>query len=343
MTFIEKIYALHRELRDRRTPINGDDLQQRLGWPRSTFFRVLRELQALGAPVVTERGRGYRYDKTVAFELPGVWFSAAELHALLAFRALLRDLQPGLLDAEIEPLKEKIEKLLASRAAGRGELERRIRILGMAARETGPHFQTCASALAERKRLLIEYHSRSRDELTQRHVSPQRLTHYRDAWYLDAWCHERKDLRSFAVERIRSAKILDKAAREIPDSRLDRHYATACGIFGGKPRHTAVLRFSARAARWVADERWHPKQRGKVLADGGYELRVPYGEPTELVMDILRHGPDVEVLAPAELRDHVAGRLRDAAAIYQNGKSQDLEPKAARTADVPLPAARGGA
>lgn len=343
MSYIEKIYALHRALRDRRTPVRGEDLQERLGLSRTTFFRVLRELEAMGAPIVNERGRGYRYDKSIAFELPGVWFNAAEMHALLAFRALLHDIQPGLLDDEIEPVREKIEKLLAGRAAGHGELERRIRILGMAAREPGEHFRDCASALAERKRLVIDYHGRSRNEITHRHISPQRLTHYRDAWYLDAWCHEVRGLRTFAVERIRAAKILDKPAKEISETRLDRHYATAYGIFAGKPRHTAVLRFSPAAARWVADERWHPKQRGKFLADGSYELRIPYGEPTELVMDILKHGPDVQVLAPPELRARVAQRLREAAGQYRTNAFRETERKGAEKEIASLPAGSRGA
>ena len=124
-------------------------------------------------------------------------------------------------------------------------------------------------------------------------------------------------MRTFAIERIRSARPLDKPAREISDARLDRHYATAYGIFAGKPKHTAVLRFTAERARWVADERWHPKQRGKFLKDGVYELRVPYGDPTELLMDILKYGPDVEVIGPTRLREQARQRLASTLKRYQ--------------------------
>jgi len=66
----------------------------------------------------------------------------------------------------------------------------------------------------------------------------------------------------------------------------------------------------------VADERWHPQQQGRFLPDGSYQLEIPYHRADELILDILRYGPDVEVLAPPELRQEVAERLQRAAAIY---------------------------
>ncbi|NIP90749.1 MAG: WYL domain-containing protein, partial [Gammaproteobacteria bacterium] len=117
--------------------------------------------------------------------------------------------------------------------------------------------------------------------------------HYRDNWLLDAYCHLREGLRTFSVDRVRRAQELDEAACTIPDSELDEYFAASYGIFSGKATHTAVLRFSADRARWVADERWHPEQIGQFLTDGRYELRFPYRDDRELVMDILRHGAEV--------------------------------------------------
>ncbi len=172
------------------------------------------------------------------------------------------------------------------------------------------------AAVLQRKRLRIVYHSRSRDQQTERIVSPQRLTHYRDNWYLDAWCHKREALRSFAVERISASTLFDAAAREIIDAELDQHFATSYGIFGGKVTHTAILRFTAERARWVANEQWHPQQQGKFLPDGRYQLKIPYANETELVMDILKHGAAVEVIAPEALRDVVLQNLRKAQEKY---------------------------
>ena len=163
-------------------------------------------------------------------------------------------------------------------------------------------FQTIAGALLQRNKLSINYHGRGNDETSSREISPQRLIHYRDNWYLDAWCHTRNALRSFAVKRITAANALAKSCRDVPEKQLDAHYASFYGIFAGKPKHTAVLRFTPERARWVADEHWHPQQ-SLVLADGSYELRIPYSDPRELVMDILKHGADVEVISPKPLRE----------------------------------------
>ena len=92
----------------------------------------------------------------------------------------------------------------------------------------------------------FEYRARSTDERTRRTVSPQRITHYRDNWYLDAWDHERDGLRSFAVDRISSARLLDDAARDLPESELNQHLASSYGIFSGEPKGWATIVFSAK-------------------------------------------------------------------------------------------------
>lgn len=175
-----------------------------------------------------------------------------------------------------------------------------------------------AGALLQRKRLAVRYHSRSDDAETQREISPQRLTHYRDNWYLDAWCHQRNGLRSFAVDRLREANTLEKRAKDIAEKELDTHFASSYGIFAGKPKHTAILRFTPERARWVAEEQWHPQQQGRMLEDGSYELRIPYSDPRELVMDILKHGAEVEVIEPDTLRQLLREHLKAAMTIYRN-------------------------
>lgn len=321
MDRFDRIYALDRLLRQARRPIPSKVLMEKMECSRATLFRTMEDLRDhLGAPLVYDRARdGHWYDprNERQYELPGLWFNASELYALLTIQHLLASLRPGLLEEQLEPIRARIENILQSEGFGSSELPKRVRILQMAARPEGEWFGTVASALARRKRLYIQYHGRERDAPTERDVSPQRLVHYRDNWYLDAWCHERTALRSFAVDRIRKCSTLDQAAKEVGQKELDAHYASAYGIFSGEPRHTALLRFSPHAARWVADEHWHPQQSGHYLTDGGYELQVPYGDPRELITDILRYGADVEVVAPKALREEVMERLKRALDIYR--------------------------
>jgi proteasome accessory factor C len=324
MDRLDRIFQLHQILVNRRTPIPLRDLRERLECSRATINRAIKDMRNfLDAPIEYDRARnGYYYDRQSepCYELPGLWFNSDELFALVTTQKLLADLQPGLLEPHLAPLRERIAEILNHRRAGHPDIEHRIRILQQAARTIRlEHFQKVATALLERRQIRILYRSRGRDELTERIVSPQRLVYYRDNWYLDAWCHLRKGLRSFSLDRMEPRLILDTAAKNIPDQQLQEHYADAYGIFAGKADKTAVLHFTPGAARWVADEHWHPQQKGKVLKDGSYELRVPYGNPTELLMDILKYGPDVEVLEPAELCRLVEERL--SATIERYGRN----------------------
>lgn len=316
----DRIYQLHNILSGRRTPIPLSELIPRVG-SRATVFRLLAVLRdSLGAPLEYEKEvAGYVYRQVPgrpAYELPGLWFSTEELQAIVVFDRLFKSLEPGLLADHLAPLSRRIGELLEHRHLGLGEAARRIRLLGMAAHASGPCFHSLADATLQRKKLRIEYRGRASGESTGRIVSPQRLVHYRDAWYLDAWCHLRKGLRTFSMDRVSRAVALEERADTIEESALDGHFESAYGIFAGRADKTAVLRFGALRSRWVADERWHPKQVGQFLTDGRYELRVPYRDHRELVMDILRHGPDVEVVAPDSLRLVVVQQLRAALESY---------------------------
>lgn len=322
MSRIDSIHALDRLLRQARHPVSANTLMQRLECSRATFFRLLEHLRDRhGAPITYDRSRnGYYYEQSPdnghQYELPGLWFNAAELYALLVIQHLLAQIEPGLFGRHLAPLRTRIEQILAGEGLHADEINARVRILNMAARIPGEHFPIVAAALLQRHQLHLKYHGRAKDQTTERRISPQRLVHYRDNWYLDAWCHQRKALRSFAVDRIDHCTPIDKPALEIDTDELDAHYTSAYGIFAGKANRTAVLRFTAQAARWVADERWHPKQRGHFLTDGGYELRVPYRDAWELVMDVLRYGAEVEVVGPEALRKEVAEKLRKAMRQY---------------------------
>ena len=167
------------------------------------------------------------------------------------------------------------------------------------------------------ERLKIAYHARSSDEATEREVSPQRLVHYRDNWYLDGWCHMRNGLRSFSVDAIKAAEMLNRKAKPVAEQTLNEVLESSYGIFSGKADKRARLRFTAEQARWVASEQWHPEQVSRFTKDGSYLLEFPYSNDGELVMDILRYGPDVEVISPASLRNKVRQRLAEAMARYK--------------------------
>ena len=318
-----RIFELHKILSSRHTPISRRDLEEKLESNRSTIKRTIEEMRNfLGAPIIYDRTQnGYYYDRqhgTHPYEIPGLWFSSSELYALITTQKLLSDIQPGLLDDSIKAFRQRIQTLLKHMGTESTELDRRVKILQTEARPTDiEDFRKLVTALIHRRQVKVIYHGRQRDQLTERMVSPQRLIYYRDNWYLDGWCHLRQGLRTFSLDRIKPTFIDDTKALEYSDKELDEHFTRTFGIYAGPATETAHLIFGSEAAKWVADEHWHPQQQGITLPDGRYELKIPYGNPTELIREILKFGLDVEVIAPPSLRQQIIDRLQETVEQYK--------------------------
>ncbi len=318
MNRAERIYRIH-QLLTRRRSVPFELLQQELEISPATIKRDIAYLRDyMEAPIINTRdGQGYRYDpEAPEFQLPGLWFNDSELYALLASEQLLESVRPGLLGPHIGPLKARIRKLLEQTGHTSETVTQRIRLQPIGSRQIdNQRFGRVAGAVLDGRCLDITYDGRERGQTTERRIHPYQLTHYRDNWFVIAWCEQARALRTFSLDRIRQAHLTDADLRAIDDASLDRFLNASFGIFTGEAKAWAVLRFAARAARWVADETWHPDQIGRW--DGAtYELQIPYSDERELLMEIGRYGPEVEVIAPEALRDKAAQRVREAAGLY---------------------------
>jgi predicted DNA-binding transcriptional regulator YafY len=320
MDRLERFYKIDRLLKERKL-VSFAAFEKELGMSRASVKRDLEYMRSrFNAPIEYDRdANGYRFGAPRSgprYELPGLWFNASEVLALLTTLRMLGDLQPGMLEGQIAPLRERLRSILGSGDHSWQEVEKRIRIFQPERRAgEAQHFGTIAAAVLKRSRLWIRHYNRKEDRETEREVSPQRLVHYRDNWYLDAWCHLRTDLRSFAVDAIRDAVLRDGKAKEIASAELDAHLGAGYGIFAGRDVQWATLKFTPEAARWVSAQQWHPQQRVRVEKDG-YFLEVPYSDDRELLMEILKYGSDVEVLSPKSLRERVVEALKEAAKHY---------------------------
>ncbi len=319
----DRIYRLNNLLKNRRF-IGRQELGRTMEVSRATLTRDIEFLRSqMNVPVIFDANvGGYRLDKTdtpdILHELPGLWFNETEIHALLAMEGLLESIQPGLLAPHIGPLKKRLTALLGKDQHVTEEIRKRIMLLPASPRRLKlAHFETCAAATLARKRLRLTYHERHRDTTSEREVSPQRLVRYKENWFLDTWCHLRDAIRTFAVDALREAAILETPAINVTDEELDAVLGAGYGIYAGKEISWAKLRFTPWQARWTAPEIWHPDQKSSFEPDGSYVLEVPYSSDGEIVMDILKYGAEVEVMAPESLRAEVGQRLEKARARYR--------------------------
>ncbi|MGZ8161047.1 MAG: helix-turn-helix transcriptional regulator [Methylobacter sp.] len=328
MDRFERIYQLHGILSGRRTPIANKDLQARLECSAITVKRLINLMcNHFDAPIVYNRQlNGYHYDNENGahpYELPGLWFNADELWGLLTCHTLLSKLSRGIFGEHVIQLQKRVEKLLALDNSSAGRKLESVKILAVAARQKGasPLFNKIAFAMFDRQQLHLTYEARSNGETTQRDVSPQTLIYYRDNWYLDAWCHRKNKLRTFAVENIQTAARLDRPAQTFSRAELDDFFSSAYGLFSGQAEHLAKLKFSPERARWIKDEHWHSEQQVRWLDDGGYGLSIPFSDHRELLMDILKHGRHVEILEPEFLRQAVRDEIQAMKKIYQKDET----------------------
>ena len=287
----------------------------------ATFKRDLEYMRSrLNAPIEWDRMEGgYRYAGGASHQqqLPGLWFNASEAYALLMMQTLLKEMQPGLLASHIEPFQARLRALIETGEYPIEDVESRVKVLHVGTRSVPEkYFELVAGALLRKQRLQITYFSRGTGETTQREVSPQQLIHHRGNWYLAAWCHRQDAMRSFALDAIVEAGESGKAAKNLSRSALQEFVGQGYGIFSGDKVQWATLRFSPERARWVSREIWHIRQKARQEPDGHLILEVPFTDPRELVMDILRHGSQAEVLGPKALREAVRRELRETADMY---------------------------
>jgi predicted DNA-binding transcriptional regulator YafY len=142
--------------------------------------------------------------------------SDREILALLSMMQLLSTLEPNsLISSQVEPIKKRLQKMLETGCVDADELASRVKVLPLARRPINEDtFNVVADALLSRERLEILHFNKGNNKDTTRQVSPQQLVYYRDNWYLDAFCHDKDDLRSFSLtESTRQRKLVAPPSR----------------------------------------------------------------------------------------------------------------------------------
>ena len=318
MSEIDRLYQYKTLLSSRRV-MSRDDILNKLEISLATFKRDIAKLRdQLHTPIVFDRDLGgYRLEQTNSTELPGMWFSQDEMLALLTIQSMIVQLEPSLLGPKLKPFQLRLDDMLASQGLDAATLTQRVRAVHAGKRRLPlTCFETLAKATLERKQVQVEHLNRQNGETVLRDISPQQLLHYRDNWYVDAWCHLRGGLRSFSIDAITRVTLLDKKAKDIDLISMRQQLDGGYGIFGGTPKAWAQLRFSKARSAWVEHEIWHPEQKSLRMSDGRFELVVPYADERELLGDILRFGADVEVVGPARLREQVQAEVQKLGQLY---------------------------
>ena len=318
MDHFDQVHQIYQMLKQSRLPVSKKTLQEKLEVSASTVKNRIGELRdRYDAPIVyCRKHKGY-YFSDDKYELHGIWFSQNELLALLTLEQQLETLEPGLISEQLRLSKQKISKLIQQKAPQQ-QLDKRLRILSIHNKTLAPDiFTDLTRATLHRKRVDIHYQRHSDQQRSQRVISPQRLVYYKANWYVDAWCHHKKQLRTFAIDGILTLKVCDENAKDVPEQQLEQITSPSYGIFAGNQVKRARLIFSEPASHWVAKEKWHSKQQGEWLDAQRYQLIIPYQRDEELLMDILKYGEWVKIEEPATLQHKIRQKIAAMQKIYQ--------------------------
>jgi predicted DNA-binding transcriptional regulator YafY len=275
-----------------------------------TVRRDLEALEAVGFPLVTNRVNGAtRWKLMEGFrDIPALGFSATELMALIFSRNLLKPLEGTEIQASLSSALNKAAAALPPQGHQYVREMEKVFSVGL-----GPHksyrrhqetIDRISQAVSHAKTAQLRYYSASRNTTTRREVDPYRLWYAAGGLYLIAHCHLRKDVRMFAVERIRSVSLTDHPYQMPLGFSVEEYVQDALMVMRGR-RIEVELLFSKAAASWVKDRTWHPSQETSLSKDGRLRMTLKVADTAELVGWILSFGSQVRVIRPDALRGKV--------------------------------------
>jgi predicted DNA-binding transcriptional regulator YafY len=274
----------------------------------------------LEAPLAYDpMNRGYALEDD-SYVLPPVWFSEDELLALCLALRLASTLPDRQLKSSLLKLLEKFLTYRFLEEPPRiADIQEKISVKNVEyAKVEGTIFHRIMDALFRDESVRIVYHNPHKHETSERAIRPLHLLCYMGSWHLIAFCSVKGEVRDFALSRIRSIEsvaapvILPEQIPSIKDF-IRRDF----GLLVGKGSVEVCLRFSPEVSEWVSEQIWHSGQEVLVNEDGSVCLTFPVADFREVRREILRHGADVEVLSPPELREEVKKEIEKMGKIYR--------------------------
>lgn len=284
---------------------------------------IRRDLEALELffPIYPDRVDGQTRWKIMegCRSVPALAFSPTELIALVFSRDLLKPLEGTEIKASLDSAYNKAASALPQEGMA---FVRRLQ--GYFSVGLGPHkiyrdhrqtIDQLSRAITQKRTVQMRYYTASRDKTGRREVDPYRLWYAVGCLYLIGYCHLRRDVRLFAVDRIRSLVTTNHPYQMPLGFDIDEYVQDALIVMRGKAIEVELL-FDRSTAAWVKDREWHRSQQLENLRDGRVRMRLRVADTRELLGWILSFGAGVEVISPHSLRK----KIREEAKKILEGK-----------------------
>jgi predicted DNA-binding transcriptional regulator YafY len=306
-----------------RHGITVDELAEEAGVNRRTIHRDLQAIQEAGYPLVSEWEEGnksYRF-LTRFKDVPPISFTLQELMTLHFLRSQLDIFTGTPFHDDLETIFGKVRSVLPPRYAAHLERISRVTVPLLQGRrdygKVAEQLRLLREALLYQYRITLHYRTGGQKVPAEYHLDPYTLIHFKGGLYLMGYAHNRKGIRTFAVERIDRVEV-ERERFEIPaEFTPEEQLQSAFGIVDENVMEV-MIRFSPEIAHAVRDRIWHPGQTVVEEENGSIRLAFTAGGTMEIVSWLLSYGCHAEVLAPPELRSKVVRAVTGMAARYGN-------------------------
>ena len=298
------------------------DLARELDYHWRTVYRDLEALQLAGFPIFTDRVDGKnlwsilgsaRQDVPIPLDL-------TEVMALYFSRGLMRVLKDTVFYESLESFFQKIKAMLpAETIQYLKKIERSLEIGSKPYKrydQLPDVVDRISQATVDRQMVEIDYYTMSRKKKTRRKVAPYKIWFFDGAFYLVGNCGLRKDVRIFALDRIKSLRLTDETFEMPADFKVEDFMQTSFGVFYGKPQNVRI-RFAPEVAGYIQEKTWHSTQKIKPQKDGSVIFEARVAGTDEIKYWLMSWGGKAEVLRPASLRAEMIAEAQNMLQCYQ--------------------------
>jgi len=309
---LERMMRIHQELQTGRFP-NAKHLSATLEVCAKSVYRDLEFMRdRMGLPIEFDHDRnGFHYTEEVS-AFPSLQITEGELFALLVAEKALQQYRGTTFEKPLASAFKKMASALPDTISlNAADWEQTISFRTRAEPILNLEiFDILAKAAAGRRQLKLSYRKPGGREFQTRVVDPYHLGNINGEWYLFAWCHLRRDIRTFVPARIAKAEETGKTFARPEKFSLETRLRDSFGVIAGAGSHSVVLRFSHAVADYIREKRWHESQKLIELPDGGVELRLKLSSLVEIERWVLGWGGHALAVEPPELAASVKAAAR---------------------------------
>lgn len=314
-----RLLFIDREISSGRYP-NCGQLADEYEVSSKTIQRDLDYMRyQLDAPIeYSAERRGYYYTEP-NYKLPAISIKESDLFAIYLAEKLLGQYEGTPIYQSLCSVFRKIEDSLPDKIAlDSGDDHSRFTVFAPSNTILAPGvWETVTKAVRLLRRIEVHYQTPGRAETTVRILDPYHGVRFEGDWYVVAYCHLRKAIRTFSLARIRKVKMLEERFTIPSDFNFNKLIGSHFGVHWSNREFDVKIRFNKSVAGFIKERKWHPSQDITENPDGSLILSLTVNHLLELKRWILSWGSMAQVVEPASFIEEIQKTISEMNTLYR--------------------------